>query len=148
MVLAPGMSGLRPHVWVKIIAVLLGGSVLMGAPPTTYAAAVKIQIVNADAKATVRVLLDGKVVYEDIPQPSSNKNNGPLPALAGTFELDGAKHTLIAEVPGTPVKAQLEWNQQHNPDGWLIVRYYPGRAVDTDPPFFTFSLRTGPTILK
>ena len=103
---------------------------------------VSIQVVNPDVQTAVRVSLDGKVVFEGLPTPSSLSNIPTVPALIGPVALvAGSRHALIAEVPGSSARAQLEWTPRLDGSSWVVIHYYPGRGEPAVPPFFMFALQ-------
>lgn len=101
-----------------------------------------IQIVNPDAKTSVRVVLDGKVVFDTVPMRSSSHNGPTVPAVIGPFAFfRDNKHQLIAEVPATHTRAQLEWTPRLNRSPWVVIHFYPGRSDEGIPPFLMFALQ-------
>lgn len=105
-------------------------------------ATVSIQVVNPDVRTAVRVFLDGKVIFDGLPTASSLSNIATIPAVAGPFALvAGSRHSLIAEVPATNIKARLEWTPRLDGSAWVVIRYYPGRSDPGNPPFFTFAMQ-------
>lgn len=110
---------------------------------------VSIQIFNPDLQTAVRVSLDGKPVFEGLPQASSLRHFPALPVSIGPLQLfAGRRHTLTAEVPGAATKASLEWEPRLDGAAWIVIRYYPGRGDAANPPFFTFALQPGPQKLR
>lgn len=110
--------------------------------PPVRNANISIQIVNPDARTAIRVFLDGKVIFEGLPAPSSLSNNPTIPAQVGPFALQAAsRHTLWAEAPATSTRSQLEWNPRLDGSAWIVIHYYPGRHEPAVPAFFTFALQ-------
>ena len=129
-----------------LMAALTGGPASAAAPDHGTAAsqdaAVSIQIVNPQAGTVLRLLLDRKVIFESATTGTRVANTSTAPAVVGTFALAAAaKHVLVAEVPGTATKAQLEWMPRRDGGTWVVVHYDPGRQAADAPPFFTFALQ-------
>ena len=104
---------------------------------------------NSDAATSIRLHLDGKVIFDAVPLRSSITGIPSLPAVAGSFTLSlGSKHELIAEVPGAATRAQLVWTPRLESSSWLVVYYYPGRPDSNIPPFFTMALQDSPHKLR
>lgn len=124
-----------------LLAAMAGGPATV-APPEE--ANVSIQIVNPQAGTALRLRLDRSVIFEGVPTGATIADASTVPAVVGTFALAaGTKHVLVAEVPGTATKAQLEWTPRQGGSAWLVVRYDPGRQAPEAPPFFTFALQGG-----
>lgn len=103
---------------------------------------VSIQIVNPDVRTAIRVFLDGKVIFDGLPTPSTLSNIPTIPAVVGPVALvAGSRHALIAEVPGVSTRARLEWSPRIDGSAWVVIHYYPGRGDPATPPFFTFALQ-------
>ena len=103
---------------------------------------VSVQIVNPDVRTAIRVFLDGKVIFDGLPTPSTLSNIPTIPALVGPVALvAGSRHALIAEVPGASTRARLEWTPRLDGSAWIVIHYYPGRGEPATPPFFTFALQ-------
>ena len=110
-------------------------------PPADYAN-VSVQIVNPDVQTAIRVSLDSKVIFDGLPSRSSLSNIPTAPSVAGPFVLaTGSRHALVAEVPATNIKAQLQWSPRLDGGAWVVIHYYPGRSEPATPPFFTFSIQ-------
>lgn len=110
---------------------------------------VSIQVVNPDAATAIRVFLDGKVIFDAVPVPSSINNIPSLPAVAGSFSLaSGIMHELTAEVADNLTRARLVWTPRLDGSSWLVVFYYPGRPDSKIPPFFTMALQDYPHKLR
>lgn len=129
-----------------VIAALagVGGAAQSGSDPGAPAqtAKVSIQIVNPDVRIAVRVFLDGKVIFDGLPTPSTLSNIPTIPAVVGPVALvAGSRHALIAEVPGASTRARLEWTPRLDGSAWLVIHYDPGRGDPAKPPFFTFALQ-------
>ena len=113
-----------------------------GAEASVQNTDVSIQMVNPDARTATRVFLDGKVIFEGLPVPSSLGNIATTPAQVGPFALQaGIRHILWAEAPATSTRAQLEWTPRLDGSAWVVIRYYPGRHEPAVPPFFTFAMQ-------
>ncbi len=103
---------------------------------------VSIQVVNPDLRTKIRVVLDGKVIFEAAPLPSTLQNIPTVSAVAGSFAVaPGSQHVLIAEVPGAATRAQLKWAPSRDAGAWVVIHYYPGRADSNMPPFFAFAIQ-------
>ena len=130
-----------------VIAALAGvvGAAQSASDPVepVQTANVSIQIVNPDVRTAIRVFLDGKVIFDGLPTPSTLSNIPTIPAVVGPVPLvAGSRHVLIAEVPGASTRAQLEWTPRLDGSAWAVIRYYPGRGGEPSiPPFFTFALQ-------
>lgn len=110
---------------------------------------VSIQVVNSADNTPIRVSLDRKVIYEATATAAKRGVHGATSEVAGSFDISGpGPHILVAEVPGSPVKAQLEWVPAHTQSDWVVVRYYGGRPEPFEPPFFTLSLQRSKFMLK
>ena len=115
----------------------------------TRTQSVSIQVVNPDAATGIRLLLDGRVIFDAVPLRSSIDNIPSLPAIAGSFPLSlGSKHELTAEVSGAATRAQLVWTPHLGASPWVVVYYYPGRPDSNIPPFFTMALQDYPQKLR
>jgi hypothetical protein len=115
----------------------------------SQASEVTIQVVNPAENTTVELYLDRKLIYQATPTKESLGVHGVLSEKAGSFDLSApGSHVLIAKVPGSQIKAQLEWVANENKNTWVVVRYYPGRNEPSEPPFFIFSLQGEPFLLK
>ena len=120
-----------------LLAALLAGVVL-----PAQSANVSIQIVNPDERIAIRVFLDRKLIYEGVPARSTLSNNPNLPAVVGPFAWDAVtRHVLVADIPSTSTKAQLQWTSRIDDSAWIVIHYYPGRSAPAEPAFFTFSLQ-------
>ena len=110
---------------------------------------VSIQVVNPDVQTNIRVSLDGKVIFEAVPVPSTVNHIPTVPEVAGPFSLaPGSRHDLIAEVPGGGARAQLKWAPSQDAGAWIVIHYYPGRADSNIPPFFAFAIQGSPHKLR
>ena len=129
----------------RLFAVLL----LTGFLDGQRSAEISIQIINPEASLALRVVLDRKVVYERAPEPSAAAEQATVPARVGPLAISaGLPHSLIAEVPGKKVKAELIWTSGESSPKWIVIRYHPGRPEDGEPPFFQFALQQSPASLK
>ena len=82
---------------------------------------VSIQVVNPDVRARIRVLLDGKVIFDAFPVPSPLKEIPTVSAVAGSFALPSAtSHELTAEVTGANTRAQLKWTPGLEASSWVV----------------------------
>ena len=114
-----------------------------------FASDMQVQLINEDPAARLQILLDQKVIYEGKPQVSSNLDQPPLPMDLNIGQLNGkGKHVITALNLENHTKAVFEWGAQQAKTGWLVIRYYPGRAIDREPPFFTFALQSQKVFLK
>jgi hypothetical protein len=57
-------------------------------------------------------------------------------------------HMLVAEARSTHAKAELEWTPEAGRNGWIVIRYYPGRGDANEPAFFTFVMQATPAVSK
>ena len=114
-------------------------------PNPTRAENVFIQVVNPDARTSIRVVLDGRVIYDALPVRSTLNNIPTVPAVAGSFAwVPGSRHELTAEVPGAGPRAQLKWASSLDAGRWIVIHYYPGRGDANVPPFFAFAIQDAP----
>ncbi len=113
-------------------------------------ARVFVQLVNADARTVIRVVLDGRVILDGPPQRSPLPNIPSVPATAGPFVFaPGSRHALTADVAGGTTRARFEGTTPPDGSVWIVIRHYPGRGgAQAVPPFFTFALRSGPDKLR
>ena len=104
---------------------------------------VSVQLVNPSVTTAIRVLVDGKRVFEGVPERSPNPDHASLPLLLGSFELgDSNRHSLTVQTVTAPVtKTSLEWTGGAINSKWVVIRYYPGQDTTEEPAFFTVALQ-------
>lgn len=103
---------------------------------------VSIQVVNPEAQTAVRITLDGKLIFDGVPVRSTLGNIPTLPAVVGSFDVSPeGRHELTAEAPTSGARARLVWTPKRGGSAWLVIFYYPGRADENIPPFFTLALQ-------
>ena len=138
------MGGAAHCLVIVALAGVVGAAQSAGDPVApTQKANVSVQIVNPDVRTAIRVFLDGKVIFEGLPTPSTLSNIPTIPAVVGPVTLvAGNRHVVVAEVPGANTRAQLEWTPRLDGSAWIVILYYPGRGGKPGvPPFFTFALQ-------
>lgn len=148
--LAGRYGGLTAWVWGGLLAVGVNSSIASEATAAVPAtAAVSVQVVNPDVKIAIRLVLDGKVIFDAAPLRSPVDSIPTIPAVAGPFALSSAsRHELIAEAAGASTRAQLVWTPQRENSAWVVVHYYPGRTGSNTPAFFAFALQSHPHKLR
>jgi hypothetical protein len=110
---------------------------------------IHVQLVNPDARMAVRVFLDQKQVYFGKPAAATSDSLGAPPTTVGTIKPDGKqRHVIIVEAPDVHVKARFDWVRMQSPDGWIVIRYVPGRSDANEPSYFAFSMQSAPAALK
>ncbi|WP_100428897.1 hypothetical protein [Janthinobacterium sp. 67] len=119
-----------------LASVFLGVS-LMGHATTPLQSDVSLQLVNADPHVAIRIYLDRKLVYQGMPSQGNAGDSPSVPVKVGTFSLDKlTRHTIIAEVVGSPIKSQVEWAPNSMSSNWAVISYYRGREKPAEPAFF------------
>ena len=104
---------------------------------------VSVQLVNPSVTTAIRVQVDGKLVFDGVPERSPSPDHASIPVLLGSFELgDSNRHSLTVQTVASPVKkARLEWTGRAIHSKWIVIRYYPGQGTAEEPAFFTVALQ-------
>ena len=128
-----------------VIAGMVTASSPSGSAAPAGDARISIQVANPDANASIRVLLDRKVIFEGVPARSPLGNTPTPPTVVGTIAVTAeSRHELVAEVDGTGTRARLQWTPRIDGSAWVVIHYYPGRSKPEQPPFIMFSLQASP----
>ena len=108
---------------------------------TPSVASISVQIDNPDQRTSMRVTLDGAVIFEGLPVSSTVSNIPLLTSAVGPFELRPGTHTLVAEALGTGIKARLDWMPTPATTSWVVIHYVRTASGSAEPTHLRFSLQ-------
>lgn len=125
----------------SISTLVCAGSAAIDGAKTRSTASVSVQIDNPDQRTSIRVTLDGAVIFEGLPVSSTVSNIPLLTSAVGPFELLPGTHTLVAEALVTGIKARLDWMPTPATTSWVVIHYVPTASGSAEPTHLRFSLQ-------